>query len=126
MSMGMSWKTMKLKATSMPVLTESRTAHLSSRAWCRGSWLVGAVVKDLSWAVKQPPRNAVVPSHSEPGLSRNQILTLSICVCSLHICISEGSSPWNLLPHGKFSTQQKRSSVETVSKEPPVSVTEGW
>lgn len=65
--MGMSWKPMS-------VLTESRTAHLSSRASCRGSWLLGTMVKDLSWAVKQLPQNAVV--HSEPGLSRNQILIL--------------------------------------------------
>lgn len=41
------------------------------RAPCWGSWLLGNVVKDLSWAVRQQPQKAVV--HSEPGLSRNQV-----------------------------------------------------
>lgn len=94
----------------------------------QGKLAAGAVLRDLSWAVKELPQNAVV--HSEPGLSRNQILILEevtiICICSLHICISEGSSSWHLLSHGKFSPQQKRSSFETVSTEPHPSVTRGW
>lgn len=53
-------------------------------------------MKDLSWAVKQPPWNAVVPSHSEPGLSRNPILTIFVSVAPTFVFLK-------VLHHGTYS-----------------------
>lgn len=126
--MGMSWKPRRIKGHFDPCAHREQDSPFQQQGLCRGSWLAGAVLKDLSWAVRQLPQNAEV--HSEPEFSRNQILILEevtiTCICSLHIFISEGSSPWNLLSHGKFSPQQKRSSFEIVSTESHVSVTKGW